>query len=90
MPIRRATIAAAVGLHARPASLFVKSAQATGIPVLIGRTSGEKVNAHSILAVMALGVKQGEEVELAAEGEGADAALDALAAMLASDLDQEV
>ena len=89
MPNRRATIAAAVGLHARPASLFVKAAQGAGQPVLIGRIGQTKVNAQSILAVMSLGVKQGEEVELTAEGDGAESVLDELAAMLASDLDQE-
>ncbi|MCL1897489.1 MAG: HPr family phosphocarrier protein [Micrococcales bacterium] len=88
MPSRRAIIASAVGLHARPAALFVEAAQATNLPVTIGRTDQPKVNAHSILAVMTLGVKQGEEVEIEAEGKDAEAVLNKLAAMLQSDLDQ--
>jgi len=45
------------------------------------------VDARSILGVMALGAKCGEEVLLAAEGDGADAALDELVALLSRDLD---
>jgi len=45
------------------------------------------VPANSILSVLTLDAKGGEEVVLSAEGEGADAALDALAELVASDLD---
>ena len=38
---------------------------------------------------MALGAKHGEEVVLTAEGEGADAALDAVVELLSRDLDAE-
>ncbi len=62
---------------------------ATGVPVQIGRTGQEPVDARSILGVMALGAKHGEEVTLTADGEGADAALDELVALLSRDLDAE-
>ena len=42
-----------------------------------------------MLSVMSLGATFGTEVTIEAEGEGADAALDALADLLAADLDQE-
>jgi phosphocarrier protein len=38
---------------------------------------------------MALGAKYGEEVVLTADGEGSDATLDALVALLSRDLDAE-
>ena len=38
---------------------------------------------------MALGAKHGEEIVLSAEGDGADAALDGLVALLSRDLDAE-
>jgi len=89
MSERKVTIASSVGLHARPASLFVQAATATGLPVTVGRVGDEPVDARSILGVMALGAKHGEEVVLSAEGDGADAALDSLVALLERDLDAE-
>ena len=87
MPQRTVTIGSKVGLHARPAKLFTQAAAQAGVPVRIAKGDGPAVDAASILRVMALGAKHGEEVTLSAEGDGADAALDSLAAMLASDLD---
>ena len=87
MPERTAVVASRVGLHARPAAVFVKAAGATGLPVMIARPGGEPVEADSMLQVMALGAGHGDEVVLSAEGEGAEDALDELAALLARDLD---
>ena len=89
MATRTVTIASSVGLHARPASLFVQAAGESGLDIEIGRPREEAVDATSILGVMALGAKHGEEVVLTAEGEGADEALDALVTLLSRDLDAE-
>jgi len=89
MSQRTVIIASSVGPHARPAALFVQAATATGLPVQIGRAGEEVVDARSILGVMALGAKHGEEVTLTAEGDGADTALDDLVALLSRDLDAE-
>lgn len=87
---RTVTIASSVGLHARPAALFVQAATATGLPVQISKVGGDDpVDARSILGVMALGAKFGEEVVLTADGEGADAALDGLVELLSRDLDAQ-
>jgi phosphocarrier protein HPr len=87
MPERNVMVASAVGLHARPAALFVKAANATGLPVRIARRGQDSVDARSILAVMALGVQCGEEIAVSTEGDGAEAALDSLVALLERDLD---
>jgi len=89
MPTRHVAVASSVGLHARPASLFVQAATAAGLPITIAKEGGKPVDARSILMVMALGAKHGETVTLSAEGEGADAALDSLVELLARDLDAE-
>ena len=78
MPSRKVVVASRVGLHARPASLFVQAVTATGLPVTIAKSGGDPVDARSILMVMGLAVGNGEEVTLIAEGDGADAALDQL------------
>ena len=89
MPQRTVTIASSVGLHARPAALFVEQASESGLDVEIARPGEEAVDATSILGVMALGAKHGEEVVLTAEGENADAVLDGLVDLLSRDLDAE-
>ncbi len=72
------TIKNKVGLHARPASLFVREAAKykSTITVINGET---KANAKSILNVLTLGANLGDKIRVIAEGEDADAALKALA-----------
>ena len=70
-----------VGLHARPAALFVQTAKQFDCDVKV--THGEREgNAKSILSVLALGVDQGAEIIIHTEGEGADACLAALEALI--------
>ncbi len=73
MPERTVTIASSVGLHARPAAIFVKAASEQPVKVTIVKvgSGADPVDASSIL------------------GEGADATLDALAELLATDLDAQ-
>jgi phosphocarrier protein HPr len=89
MTDRTVTVASSVGLHARPASLFAQAAAKTGVPVTLTSAAGKSVNAASILGVLSLGIGSGETVTISAEGDGADAALDALAELLNTDLDKE-
>jgi len=89
MPERTVTVASSVGLHARPASLFAQAASRAGTLVTLTSPAGKTVNAASILGVLSLGIGHGESVTLAAEGEGAEAALDSLTNLLSRDLDKE-
>lgn len=89
MAERTVSIASRVGLHARPAALFTQAAAKVAVPVTLGRPGETPVDARSILLVLTLGLGHGDEVVLSAEGEGADAALDELAALLERDLDAE-
>ena len=88
MPERTVTVGSKSGLHARPATLFVQ--EAAKQPVKVTITAGDRtVDARSMLGVLSLGVNTGGTVTLGAEGEGADAVLDALVRFLESDLDSE-
>jgi phosphocarrier protein len=87
MPRRRAQIATATGLHARPASLLTRRVAEGGHPVQIGRVDQPAVDAASVLMVMGLRLEHGEEVELVSESADAEALLDELAALLSSDMD---
>ena len=73
-----------VGLHARPASLFVQTAAkfSSKIKVKNLTTNGNFVDAKSIIMVLTLGVMKNHEVVIQTEGADADAALGALRALI--------
>ncbi len=66
-----------VGLHARPAGLLVKEAMAFQSNITI-RGNGKSADAKRLLSLMALGIKQGMEIECVIEGEDEEAAYDKL------------
>lgn len=90
MPGRTIVVGSKVGLHARPAALFVRAAGRQSVPVTIGKPGSTPVDDRSILAVLALDARGGDEVVLAAEGDGADTALAELADLISQDLDAPV
>lgn len=73
-----------VGLHARPASLFVQAAAkfSSTIKVRNCTTNGSFVDAKSIIMVLTLGVMKDHEVQIQAEGPDADMALAALRSLI--------
>ena len=82
MAQRQVTVAPGVGLHARPAAMFVKAAVASGLPVTIAKDGGEPADARSILSVLSLDVRGGEDVVLTIDGDEAETALDELESLL--------
>lgn len=89
MPSRTVTVAGRAGLHARPAALFVKKAAEIALPVTLAKNGGVPVSARSLLAVMTLDVRRGDQVLLQAEAcDGAEEALEALARLLEVDPDE--
>ena len=89
MPSQIVAVGSKVGLHARPATLLVKAAGAAGVKVTVGRPGDKAVNAASLLSVLALGVKNGDEVEVTVEdGDNADATLATIVDIIATDHDE--
>jgi phosphocarrier protein HPr len=82
MAERRVRVEAPAGLHARPAALFVQTAAKAPIEVTVARVCGDAVNAKSILSVLGLDVRHGEEIVITADGDDADELLDRLAALV--------
>ena len=89
MATRDVVIGSRIGLHGRPAALVVRTAAAQPVKIKIGKGDAAPVDASSIIAVLALGAHGGDTVTISADGEGADAALEVLAELLARDLDAE-
>lgn len=73
-------IAPEAGLHARPASDFVETAQDFECELKVREAGSGKdpLDARSMIDITSLGLNQGEEIEIIAEGEDAEKALDAL------------
>jgi phosphocarrier protein HPr len=79
------TLRNATGLHARPAKIFAKAAAAWQADVVVVK-DGREVNAKSVLSVLTLDCHQGDEIVIRTEGEGADAALSDLVALVGAGL----
>jgi phosphocarrier protein HPr len=83
MPEREAKILNKLGIHARPAAEIVKTAARFKSSITIVRDDLE-VNAKSIMGVMMLAAEFGSTIVVRAVGEDAEAALDALCAVIAN------
>lgn len=80
-----------VGLHARPAALFVKLANtfSSNVSICNLSTSGKWANAKSILGVLTCGVKQGDRIEVKAEGVDETKAVEALEKLVVSNFAEQ-
>ena len=80
------------GLHARPAAMFVRTCGQFGSKVTVSNPAADKgpVDAKSILSVLTLGVSSGTEIEVAAVGDDADAAIAAIRAAVEGGLGEDV
>lgn len=81
-PPRILTIVNRRGLHARASARFVQTAEAFDAELTISR-DGLTVGGQSIMGLMMLAASQGTLIEVAARGADAEAALDAIEALVA-------
>ncbi|UYZ12262.1 HPr family phosphocarrier protein [Brevibacillus sp. WF146] len=85
---KQVTVLNKTGLHARPASMFVKLAARYRSDIYL--IHGEKqANAKSIISVMTLAAGKGTVLTLRAEGPDEAEAVDALAALIESKFGEE-
>ena len=78
------TVTHKVGLHARPAALFVRTANkfASSIKVRNLAADGNVVDAKSIIMVLTLGVMKDHEIQIQAEGADEAEAIAALQSLI--------
>ena len=62
------TITDPVGIHARPAGLLAKAAKALDSTITIAKADGKSAVATKLMALMGLGIKQGDTVTVKVEG----------------------
>jgi phosphocarrier protein len=87
-PSRTVEIINERGLHARASAKFVKVASGFDAEVMVSR-DGQTVDARSIMGLMMLAAGIGSTIDIAAEGPEAEAALDALSALIANRFDED-
>lgn len=84
---RQITVKHAMGLHARPAALFVRTAQRFKAKLEL-ECRGREADAKSILSVLSLGVNQGMSFTIRADGPDATEAVDAICALVACNFEE--
>jgi phosphocarrier protein len=86
--IRELAIVNQRGLHARASAKFVKCAEGFNADISVSR-DGQSVPATSIMGLMMLAAAMGTSVTVEASGPEAEAAVEALASLVASRFDEE-
>jgi phosphocarrier protein len=77
-----------LGLHARPAAMFVRIASRYRSDVWVSK-EGEEVNGKSIMGLMMLAAGQGSKLHLRCEGPDADKALEELEELINSKFNED-
>ncbi|CAF0698951.1 HPr family phosphocarrier protein [Candidatus Methylacidithermus pantelleriae] len=77
-----------LGLHARPAALFVKTATRYGSEIRVEK-DGEEVNGKSIMGLMLLAAGYGSRIKVTAVGPDAREAIEALEKLVTSKFQDE-
>ncbi|MBQ8507841.1 MAG: HPr family phosphocarrier protein [Clostridia bacterium] len=72
------TIKDPMGIHARPAGLVARAAKAYADTTITIERGGQSAKATQLMRLMSLGVKQGDEVTVAAEGPSEAEAIEAI------------
>jgi len=85
---RTVTIRNKLGLHVRPASLFVERASKFKSDIYIIK-DGERVNGKSIMGVLSLAAEQGSDLTIRAEGEDCEEAVEALSELVEEGFNEE-
>jgi phosphocarrier protein HPr len=85
---KEVTILNKLGLHARPAAMFVRTANKHRAEIWVEK-DGEQVNGKSIMGLMMLAAGQGTKLILLAEGADAEKAIQELELLIEKRFDEE-
>jgi phosphocarrier protein HPr len=82
------TVINKLGIHARPAAMFVKTANRFASEIFVEK-DGEKINGKSIMGLMMLALGPGSKLTLHVRGTDAQAAIAELEALVQRKFDEE-
>ncbi len=86
--VKEIAIVNRLGLHARPAAMFVRIASRHRCEVWVAK-EGEEVNGKSIMGLMMLAAGQGSKLQIRCEGLEADKAMNELEDLIKSRFNEE-
>lgn len=86
--MREMTVLNKLGIHARPAAMFVKTANKFTCDIFVEK-DGERVNGKSIMGLMMLAAGPGSKLTIIAEGTDGMTALDAIEELVGRKFDEE-
>ncbi len=78
---KQVTVSNTVGLHARPATFFIKKANEYKSSIWI-ESDSRRVNAKSLLGILSLGIVGGTEITIIADGADENDAVEGLESLL--------
>ena len=81
-------VANKLGIHARPAAMFVKLANRFSCDIFVEK-DGEKVNGKSIMGLMMLAAGPGSKLTVSAQGQDAPQALTEIETLIKRKFDEE-
>jgi phosphocarrier protein len=83
MTYKEITVTNKTGLHARPASEFVKKASSFKSNITLS-CKGKDINAKSIIGILSAGISMGTAIKISAEGPDEKEAVEGLIALVES------
>ncbi len=86
--IRQIVIINKLGMHARPAAMFVRAASRYTAEITVEK-DGESVNGKSIMGLMMLAAGCGSKLKISANGHDADKALAEIETLIARKFDED-
>jgi len=86
--VKQLVVTNKLGIHARPAALFVKTANQFACDIFVEK-DGEKVNGKSIMGLMMLAAGPGSKLTVHANGDRAAEALTELESLLKRKFDED-
>lgn len=87
--VKDITIVNRLGLHARPAAMFVRIASRYRCEVWVEKEESDQVNGKSIMGLMMLAAGQGSKLSVRCEGPDADRAMQEIEELIAAKFNED-
>ena len=87
MPFREVTVKNKLGIHARPAAQFVKTASKFSCDIRVEK-GDEEVDGKSIMGLMMLAAGHGATLKITTDGSDANEALDSLESLIEDNFEE--
>jgi len=88
MTRKRITIKNRAGIHARPAALLVQTANSFDSDIYLEKDS-ERINGKSIMGIITLGATYNAEINIIADGNDEEEAVEAIASLFEKKFEEE-